>query len=180
MKRRDKVGSKAANLRRPKAAGRKRRVVAKTKSRPRSVVAGPQTQLSRLKEELGEAREQQRALAEVLRVISSSPGDLEPVFATMLTNAVRICDATFGNIYRWHDGALHLVAGHNTPPAFAEARRRSPLRGTPLTDRMVADKDRDSSGRLPRPLPATSIAAMRRLSRPSNLAACGRLLLFRC
>ncbi len=140
MKRRDKVGSKAANLRRPKAAGRKRRVVAKTKPRPRSVVAGPQTQLSRLKEELGEAREQQRALAEVLRVISSSPGDLEPVFATMLTNAVRICDATFGNIYRWHDGALHLVAGHNTPPAFAEARRRSPLRGTPLTDRMLADK----------------------------------------
>ena len=39
----------------------------------------------------------------------------------MLENAVRICDATFGNIYRLHDGALHLVAGRNTPPAFAEA-----------------------------------------------------------
>ena len=37
----------------------------------------------------------------MLQVISSSPGDLEPVFETMLENAVRICDATFGNIYRW-------------------------------------------------------------------------------
>ena len=92
---------------------------------------------------LSEALEQQTATSEVLSVISSSPGDLDPVFATMLANAVRICDATFGNIYRWHDGALHLVAGHNTPPAFAEARRRSPMRpgqGIPLTDRMVAEK----------------------------------------
>ena len=46
----------------------------------------------------------------------------------MLEKAVRICDATFGNIYRWDGEALHLVATHNTPPAFAEARRRSPYR----------------------------------------------------
>ena len=44
----------------------------------------------------------------------------------MLENAVRICDATFGNIYRWDGEALHLLAAHNTPPAFAEARRRAP------------------------------------------------------
>ena len=43
-----------------------------------------------------------------------------------LENAVQICDATFGNIYRWGGEALQLVAAHNTPPAFAEARRRSP------------------------------------------------------
>ena len=49
----------------------------------------------------------------------------------MLENAVRICDAKFGNIYRWDGDALHLVATHNTPPAFAEARRRSPLRPDP-------------------------------------------------
>src|SRR5262249_5035316 len=52
-------------------------------------------------------------------------GDLEPVFAAMLEKAVRMCDATFGNVYRWDGEALHLVATRNTPPAFAEARRRS-------------------------------------------------------
>ena len=76
--------------------------------------------------DLTEALEQQTATSEVLQVISSSPGDLEPVFAAMLENAVRICDATFGNIYHWDGEALHLLATHNTPPAFAEARRRSP------------------------------------------------------
>jgi GAF domain-containing protein len=93
--------------------------------------------------DLTESLEQQTATSEVLSVISSSPGDLDPVFATMLENAVRICDATFGNIYRWHDGALHLVAGHNTPPAFTEARRRSPIRpghDVQLIDRMVTGK----------------------------------------
>jgi two-component system, NtrC family, sensor kinase len=44
----------------------------------------------------------------------------------MLENAVRICDATFGNIYRWDGEALHLLAAENTPPAFAEARKRLP------------------------------------------------------
>jgi two-component system, NtrC family, sensor kinase len=92
--------------------------------------------------ELTESLEQQTATSEVLRVISSSPGDLHSVFAAMLENAVRICDATFGNIYRWEDDALHLVAAHNTPPALIEARRRSPLRPAqnPVIGRMVATK----------------------------------------
>jgi GAF domain-containing protein len=78
--------------------------------------------------DLTEALEQQTATSEVLQVISGSPSDLKPVFATMLEKAVRICDATFGNIYRWDGEALHLVATQNTPPAFAEARRGSPHR----------------------------------------------------
>jgi len=97
---------------------------------------------ARLFNETKEALEQQTATSEVLQVISSSPGDLQPVFDAMLENAVRICDAKFGNIYRWDGDALQLVATHNTPPAFAEARRRShPRLGlkTPI-GRMVATK----------------------------------------
>jgi GAF domain-containing protein len=97
---------------------------------------------TRLLNELRESLQQQTATSEVLQVISSSPGDLEPVFQAMLENATRICEAKFGNIYRWDGDAFHLVATHNTPPAFAEARRRSPIRPRPdnLLSRMVATK----------------------------------------
>ena len=91
-------------------------------------------QLRRRTTDLGEALDRQTAASDVLQVISSSSGDLEPVFATMLEKAVRICDATFGNIYRCEDdAALHLVATHKTPPAFAEERRRSPYRPHPAS-----------------------------------------------
>ena len=98
---------------------------------------------TRLLNELRESLQEQTATSEVLQVISGSPGDLEPVFATMLEKAVHICDATFGNIYRWDGDALHLVATRNTPPAFAaEARRRSQYRADPktVTGRMLETK----------------------------------------
>ena len=98
---------------------------------------------ARLLNELSsESLEQQTATSEVLKAISSSPGDLQPVFAAMLENAVRICDAKFGNIYRWDGDAFNLVATHNTPPALAEARKRSPMRPDPKAPagRMVATK----------------------------------------
>ena len=97
---------------------------------------------ARLLSELRQSLEQQTATAEVLRVISSSPGELEPVFEAMLQNAVRVCDAKFGNIYRWDGDSLHLLATHNTPRAFAESRRNSPFRPGPHTPtgRMVATK----------------------------------------
>ena len=90
--------------------------------------------------ELTESLEQQTATSEVLQVISSSPGDLEPVFETMLTKAIRICDARFGNIFRWDGDALHLLATHNVPIAFDDVRRRLPLRPSPGTPigRMIA------------------------------------------
>ncbi len=84
------------------------------------------TDLTERTADLTEALEQQTATSEVLKVISTSPGHLEPVFDKMLENAVRICDAKFGNVYRRDGNALHLVSTHNTPPAFAEARKRSP------------------------------------------------------
>ena len=80
---------------------------------------------------LSEALEQQTATSEVLRIISSSPGKLEPVFETMLANAVRLCEAKFGTLYLHEGGAFRMVATHNTPPAYAEARRRGPIHPRP-------------------------------------------------
>jgi GAF domain-containing protein len=77
--------------------------------------------------ELSEAREQQAATSEVLRVISSSPGELASVFKTILTNATHLCDAQFGMLYLCDGDAFRAVAMHNAPPAFAEARTRDPL-----------------------------------------------------
>jgi GAF domain-containing protein len=85
---------------------------------------------ARLLNELRQSLERQTATADVLRVISASPGDLEPVFQTLLENAVRICEATAGNIYRWDDDAMRLVATLNTPAAFTEFLRRTPVRAT--------------------------------------------------
>jgi GAF domain-containing protein len=98
------------------------------------------TDLSQRTRELTESLEQKTATSEVLRVISSSPSDLQPVFAAMLENAARICDAKFGNIYRWDGEHMHLLAAHNTPPALAEARVASPMRPEGLRRRMVDTK----------------------------------------
>ena len=78
--------------------------------------------------ELGEALEQQRATSEVLRVISSSPGELELVFQTMLAHAVRICEANFGALFRFEDGAASTAAMLGVPPSFAEFWQRGPYR----------------------------------------------------
>jgi len=64
----------------------------------------------------------------VLKLISSSFGDPQPVFASILASAVRICDADNGVISRWDGNALHLVATHNMPQAFIELREQSPYR----------------------------------------------------
>ena len=71
-------------------------------------------------DDLTEALEQQTATAEVLQVISTSPGELEPVFQAMLENAVRICEATFGVLNLHENGGMCMGAMHNVPPAFAE------------------------------------------------------------
>ena len=63
---------------------------------------------------------QQTATADVLKVISSSPGELEPVFKAMLEQATRVCDAKFGILFRYEGGLFHPVASLDLPPAFAD------------------------------------------------------------
>ena len=90
--------------------------------------------------EVTEALEQQTATSEVLHVISSSPGELEPVFQAMLENATRICEAKFGNMYLRDGEVFRLAAAHNTPSVLVEERKRAPLRPAGLLGRMVETK----------------------------------------
>src|SRR4029077_137969 len=78
--------------------------------------------------ELSESLEQQTATAKVLSVISSSPGELEPVFREMLENAVRICEANFGVLFRFEDHAWRAAAMLGGPQPFAEFWERGPQR----------------------------------------------------
>ena len=77
--------------------------------------------------ELSEALEQQTATSEVLRVISSSPGELEPVFQAMLENATRICEADLATMALYEDGGFRQFALRGAPPAYAELRQREPV-----------------------------------------------------
>jgi signal transduction histidine kinase len=78
-------------------------------------------------DDLTESLEQQTATSEVLQIISSSPGELERVFQAMLANAVRICQAHFGNLALFDGRDMRVEAFHNAPRAFEELRRRDPI-----------------------------------------------------
>ena len=94
-------------------------------------------------DDLSESLEQQKATSEVLRVISSSPGDLEPVFRAMLANATRICQAAFGSMLLGDGEPFRRVALHNAPQKFAEFSERAPsMRSSdaPSLDRLVRTK----------------------------------------
>jgi PAS domain S-box-containing protein len=78
-------------------------------------------------DDLSESLEQQTATSEVLKVISSSPGELKPVFEAMLAYAVRICGAKFGTLFLCEGDDFRVAAQHNTPPALAELRQREPV-----------------------------------------------------
>jgi signal transduction histidine kinase len=83
--------------------------------------------------ELSESLEQQTATSEVLEVISSSPGELEPVFRKMLENAARVCGANFGTMNLWDGEKYNIVADHNIPPEFSAFRQRTPIFPQPGT-----------------------------------------------
>src|SRR5262249_27157270 len=95
-------------------------------------------------DDLSESLEQQTATSEVLRVISSSPGELEPVFQAMLENATRICEAKFGNLFRYRDGTFFPAAMVNAPSAYAEFMRRRGAFQAPsgtILDRLVRTRE---------------------------------------
>jgi GAF domain-containing protein len=79
--------------------------------------------------ELDEALRQQAATSEVLEVISSSPGDLDPVFEIILKNATRLCDAKFGNLWLYNGSAFRVVAIHGAPAAYTKTLRNGPAPG---------------------------------------------------
>src|SRR5215469_5065273 len=100
-------------------------------------------ELAEARAHLSEALEQQAATSEVLQVISSSPGELQPVFNAMLENATRICGAQLGNLILYENGAFRYVAMYGAPPAFAEFWRRDPIitpRPGALLDRIAKTK----------------------------------------
>jgi len=86
---------------------------------------------ARLLSELRESLQQQTATSEVLQIISSSPGELRPVFENMLENATRVCDAEFGMMLLREGGLFRHVALHNMPSAFVELVGRDPVLHSP-------------------------------------------------
>src|SRR5262249_41605841 len=142
MTRRSRKSGKQANPHRRKAEMPKRPIPAKAMSGRRST-ATQETETARLSREREEgALEQLSAASQVLQV-NSSRGDLRPVFNAILKNAVRICEANFGNLFLWDGKALELAAMLNAPPALAEfLNRRGRFLPTPgvALDRLLKTK----------------------------------------
>jgi signal transduction histidine kinase len=84
--------------------------------------------------ELSESLQHQTATSEVLQVISRSPGDLDPVFQTILANATRICEAQFGLFLLYEDGGFRFTSKYNLPQAFADTFVHNPVISPPPSD----------------------------------------------
>jgi GAF domain-containing protein len=120
MRRRSRAGGKPIKARRRKAATLSRPIAPKVSVRRNPSNTNASTTIALLKRERDEALEQLSAASEVLNVISSSPGDLRPVFEAILEKATRICEAKFGILFRSDDGLVHVGATLGVPPALAE------------------------------------------------------------
>ncbi len=127
MKRHSRASGKSVKGDRHKGATPKRSIPPDAVSGPRSAATDEQTQIARLTRELAEARKQltdalgeQAATSDVLRVISSSPGELQPVFEAMLESALRICEANFGGMFRLENGAVRMVTRLRVPERLSE------------------------------------------------------------
>ena len=138
MSRRDKAGGKTIRVRRRKTSTRRSAAVGKLRD-----------QLDRRTRELNESREQQAATLEVLKAISSSPGDLARVFDAILERATRLCEATRGLVWRF-DGEWLNVAAVRGDPEFVEwLRQHNPVRPTPGSAAVFCTRDGGSSPLVP-------------------------------
>jgi two-component system, NtrC family, sensor kinase len=125
MRRRDKAGGKTAKTQRPKTL--KRRNAPKILQRGISLATGEEANVEQLTRELAEAREREVATSEVLKVISSSPGDLQPVFDTILANATDLCGARLATLRLSEGDHFRTVSLYNAPAALVEHWRSNPL-----------------------------------------------------
>src|SRR5215469_3030735 len=121
------MGRRSKSVRTP-AKPQLRKTATQRRRRRVSRTFRPDTEIDSLIREMSTIAEQHRATTEVLKLISSSSGDPQEVFANILASAARICGADNGAINRWDGEALHLVATHNMPRAFIELREQSPYR----------------------------------------------------
>jgi signal transduction histidine kinase len=125
-------------VRRPRATSRKpakaqqtikaKRGTASKPARNQRLSESKDTEVTRLARELREAREQQAATLEVLKIISSSPGDLTPVFDAILERATQLCEATHGHVWRFDGEELYAVAVRGDPQFVGWLRQHSPVR----------------------------------------------------
>jgi GAF domain-containing protein len=115
MRRRSRAGGEPVKTRRDKAV--KRRHAPKAVVRRSSSSVSQETKVALLTRERDEALEQQKATAEILRVIRTSPADAQPVFETIVRNAVSLCGSLYANVFRFDGELLHFVASHNVGPS---------------------------------------------------------------
>jgi class 3 adenylate cyclase/putative methionine-R-sulfoxide reductase with GAF domain len=127
MRRHSRPGDKPVKKRHSKTATPKRGDPPKAVRRRNSSATFPETQVARLTRELQASLARENATSEVLRIISSSPGELKPIFNAMLENAVRLCEAEFGNLFLYDGEAFHAAAVHSASQAYTEVRRRPML-----------------------------------------------------
>jgi len=143
VRRRGTASRKTLKAGRRKTTKVKPTSVSITAGRSHSSVVDLQEKLMRQVRELDGAREQQIATAEILRVIRASPNDVQPVFETIVRNAVSLCGGLFANVFRFDGEQLHYVASHNVGPSYADLiRTKYPMRpdSSQVSGRVVRTK----------------------------------------